>query len=402
MRVCIVMAHYRERFLTDFIKKALSYSPIVGLLGQRQVGKTTLMERISTNYKTMDDPLTLQIANSNPNHFLSELVAPCTIDECQLAPSLFPALKIWVQKNKKPGQFILSGSIRFTSRKSIQESLTGRILNFELLPLTLAEIKGLPVLNYFLLFKKSTDHIKNELYSRQKKIPKIDFSRYLERGGMPGICFIRENPFRRAKLRTHLETLLQRDIRWIINTTAPYDSLLALITYLAEKQGETFFLKEAANASRLSQNTVKKIIEAFEGLFLIRKVIGVGHTSSPQYYLEDQGLANYLAPKTREQSPSRWIFSQIFGNLHYSTMNEYSIGYYQTKVGLHINFVITHQKQSIGFVFDPDEIISHKTLSAIKAFKTDYPTAVSVILSPFHNFTKMDSGTFIMNMNEIV
>jgi predicted AAA+ superfamily ATPase len=62
------------------------------------------------------------------------------LDECQLAERLFPALKERVRKDKRPGQFYLSGSVRFTSKRLIRESLTGRIMTADLFPLTLSEL----------------------------------------------------------------------------------------------------------------------------------------------------------------------------------------------------------------------------------------------------------------------
>jgi len=138
------MPHIRQRYVTNLIEKAKLLSPIVGLLGHRQVGKTTVLELLANSYSTLDSKSLLDMANKFPEEFLVNHHSGFqAIDECQLAPALFPALKEWVRKKKQPGQFLLSGSVRFTSRKLIQESLTGRIVNFELLPLSVSEIAQL-------------------------------------------------------------------------------------------------------------------------------------------------------------------------------------------------------------------------------------------------------------------
>jgi AAA domain len=67
------------------------------------------------------------------------------IDEAQLFPALFPALKAHVRINKRKGQFLLSGSVRFTSKADIRESLTGRIVSLELLPFTISGAAGVPL-----------------------------------------------------------------------------------------------------------------------------------------------------------------------------------------------------------------------------------------------------------------
>ena len=103
------------------------------------MGKTTLLESFSSDYKTFDDPKELSFAMSEPDMFLENRKAPFAIDEAQFCPPLFPALKEFVRKHKTPGKFLLSGSVRFTSRKAIRESLTGRIVGVEVLPFTIAE-----------------------------------------------------------------------------------------------------------------------------------------------------------------------------------------------------------------------------------------------------------------------
>ena len=94
-------------------------------------------------YVSLDDEEHLRFANGDAKAFVDALNAPGTaFDECQLSEPLFPALKERVRRNKRPGQFYLSGSVRFTSRKQIRESLTGRIMTADLYPLTLSELDG--------------------------------------------------------------------------------------------------------------------------------------------------------------------------------------------------------------------------------------------------------------------
>ena len=124
----LFMVHLRTRFATRHLEDALAFSPLVGVLGQRQVGKTTLVESlVKSHYVSFDDETTKTAAELAPKQFLEQFNTLSAIDECQKVPSIFPALKLRVQKDKRPGQFLLTGSVRFTSRKAIQESLTGRV-----------------------------------------------------------------------------------------------------------------------------------------------------------------------------------------------------------------------------------------------------------------------------------
>jgi predicted AAA+ superfamily ATPase len=135
------MAHFRERHAQVFFEKLNRYSPIVGVFGHRQVGKTTFVSHSVASYVTLDDEDQLKQALAGAKAFVAAHgMEQTVIDECQMAPPLFPALKEWVRTHPKPGQFVLTGSVRFTSRKAVRESLTGRMVSLELYPMVLSEL----------------------------------------------------------------------------------------------------------------------------------------------------------------------------------------------------------------------------------------------------------------------
>ena len=114
------------------------------------MGKTTLIEEAAGAYVSLDDQDARSRATLDPKTFLRKEISrspagrPAGLDESQWVPELFPALKEHVRVHKRPGQFLISGSVRFYSRLAIRESLTGRIVNTELLPFSVAELEGLP------------------------------------------------------------------------------------------------------------------------------------------------------------------------------------------------------------------------------------------------------------------
>ncbi len=123
----------------------------MGILGHRQVGKTTFLQRVAREYVTLDDEDTLRQALASPKTFVAAMKANRSgIDECQLVPGVFPALKVRIGTTQIPGRFILTGSVRFTSRRAIRESLTGRISNLELHPFVVTEIQGQPNSSFLL------------------------------------------------------------------------------------------------------------------------------------------------------------------------------------------------------------------------------------------------------------
>lgn len=397
------MPHFRERFLKSQLMNALKFSPLVGILGQRQVGKTTLLEGIvGDNYVSFDDEAILNAANLHPKAFLENFDQLTAIDECQKAPPIFPALKLLVQKNKRPGQYILSGSVRFTSRKAIQESLTGRIFNLELLPMTLPEAHHLPFLKYGDFFEKPFPQMIEYMQKRLSKISKQSIQKYLQNGGLPGICFLREDSHRFNKLKSHIETLLQRDIQLIIKTTASYIALYDLLVYLAENQGQTFSLKESSSKCRLAQNTVKKLLEAYEALFLIRRVPGLGFRTAPTFFLEDQGMAHYLISNKKSQYLSRFLFSQIFANVHYSYPSKYQVGHFEYKSGSKIDLVVKLDDGDIAFIYENAETLSTKSMKLANHFLSDHPRGRVILLSDTDRAMKLASNMVSLPLNWII
>ena len=273
------MAHLRQRFSKSHLKDALAFSPLVGVLGQRQVGKTTLVEEFAHSaYVSFDDDATKSSAELAPRQFLEQFRHLSAIDECQKVPVIFPALKLRVQKDKRPGQFLLTGSVRFTSRKAIQESLTGRIYNIEILPLSAAEMNEKPIGDFTKWPKMSIEALNVHIKKRISWFSYAKMDAYLNHGGLPGICFMRKDSHRSAKFSAQIQTLLQREIRLIIETTTPYQNLTLLLKHIARHQGAKFVLKDASRFCGISEITLKKIIFAFESLF--KRFQNIGHSIS--------------------------------------------------------------------------------------------------------------------------
>ena len=175
------MPHQRARYVSASFLRALTHSPIVGVLGQRQVGKTTLVSSLANESVSLDVAKNLEFANQNPDLFLENRSFPLGIDEAQLSPSLFPALKEWVRVHPKKGQVILTGSVRFTSRKAIRESLTGRIANVEVLPFTVSELKERPLPQFLKGIADTTTQAQVEKFNDQHASKTISaFDAYLE------------------------------------------------------------------------------------------------------------------------------------------------------------------------------------------------------------------------------
>ena len=133
-----------KRLITEDLIQLLSYFPVVGITGSRQVGKTTLIKMLSIDkevvYLDLEKPEDLSKL-SEPSLFLKKLEDKCVIlDEIQRAPHLFPVLRSLIDENRVPARFIISGSASPDLIRDSSESLAGRIAYKELTPFNLVEI----------------------------------------------------------------------------------------------------------------------------------------------------------------------------------------------------------------------------------------------------------------------
>jgi len=374
------MAHFRKRFILDKLEKTTAFSPITGVVGHRQVGKTTLLQHYSNHYYTLDDEDILNAAHESAKKFISSHRQHHTvIDECQLVPSLFPALKEAVRKSQKPGQYIISGSVRFTSRKAIRESLTGRIVNIELLPFTISEIQHLPLPNIctsFIKMNQVAHWLSHHEYSINKSIKLAsEINLYLERGGLPNVCFVRNESIRRTRILEQLQTILDRDIRLVYPTTLSYSQIFDFVVALAQSEGEIIRFSEMENRIRITEMTQKKILTALEAVFLIRLIPCEGGRKGFSCIFEDQAESLML---TNAELP---LEVQLYGLIYRHIRAEWAYAFgsasprffqFKTKAGVHIPLCLSSENSNLALILIegqmPNRIEKAKAQSFFKHF----------------------------------
>lgn len=391
------MAHLRKRYIQSLIEKARHLSPLVGVVGHRQVGKTTVAEKISKSYTTLDDQQALELALSSPKKFLDEhkdfLQA---IDECQYAPPLFPALKEHVRKNKRPGQYLLTGSVRFTSRTAIKESLTGRIANFELLPFTISEMAHEPLPQTLLPFftKNSIEKIIQIINSKKNKISSSskEYKYYFEQGGLPGACFIQNKKMRDLRIKEQLSTILERDVRQVYPTTLPNSQILDFLQYLAREQGQIFNYTSAKKATGVTLPTQKKLLYALESIFLIRRIKVEGFYSGEVYYLEDQAESKQLSQNTLSDFEyyEQLIYRNVRAQLVYNMGLTFKEFYYATRGGVRIPYAIECDGYNLALIPIEEENPSRSEKAAAASFLKTYNNSRVLFLHQGRLMAKID------------
>ncbi|MBI1861549.1 MAG: ATP-binding protein [Deltaproteobacteria bacterium] len=305
------MPHLRRRHLQEPFDKLIRQARIVGILGHRQVGKTTFLERVADEFVTLDDEDSFRSAQLSPKAFVASLKARRSgIDECQLVPGLFPALKVRVGTSSIPGRFILSGSVRFTSRKAIRESLTGRISNLEMYPFVLTELTGEP--NSSFLFKaigastiESLVVIADGQVSAMKQRTKT-INSFLQNGGLPALFHIRNRNSQAALLRDILETILDRDLRLVYRTSLPYQRIHEYCSALASSPLQIVRPGTLRKNVRIAETAQHHLLHALESVFLVRRIPVEGDYQGDLFWFEDQIERSHFT-STMNVDDADWI-----------------------------------------------------------------------------------------------
>ena len=263
------------RLLTPNLQEDLAFSPAVGLLGPRQVGKTTLARQLadSVDYQWFDLQRSSDIARLEESEqllpqFADKLVV---IDEIQLMPSLFGLLRPIIDENRKPGRFLLLGSASPALIRGASESLAGRISYRELSPISLLELAG----------------------------EEIDVKQHLIVGGYPEPLLHLPASRRERWYRDFVRTYLTRDLAEIGHNVSD-QAFGRLLRMLAYAQGGLFNASAFARSLTITNDTVRRYVSILEESFLVRSLqpwlpnLKKRLVKSPRLFIRDSGLVTYF------------------------------------------------------------------------------------------------------------
>ncbi len=299
---------YLKRSLESIVRDASAEYPVVLVTGPRQVGKTTmlqkLMEDTDRSYVSLDDLNERALAKNDPELFLQIHKPPVLIDEVQYAPELFTYIKIIADRMKEPGAFWLTGSQAFKLMEGIRESLAGRVAVLSLTPLSQAEISERELQP----FKVDLGDLSER---KGKRIP-ADLDGIYERiyrGSMPAIASGQITNIHMF-YSGYISTYIERDVREISDSI---DSLkfMRFVTAVAARCGQMINMAEIAKDADINQKQVKDWLGILETLGIIFYLHPYSNNllkrliKTPKLYFYDTGLVCYL---------TRWSSAETLAN----------------------------------------------------------------------------------------
>jgi predicted AAA+ superfamily ATPase len=318
------------------IEKQLRTHSACGLLGPRQVGKTTLAKRFmedhrfpSTRRFDLENPLDLAKLENPMLALASPSSGLIIIDEIQLRPDLFPVLRVLIDEHKAQKKFLILGSASRELIRQSSETLAGRIGYVELMPFSLQETNQSPTL-------------------------------WL-RGGFPP-SFLANNEEESILWRqAYITTFLERDI-YQLGFQLPPMQMRRFWLMLAHYHGQIFNASEIGKSLGISDHTVRKYLDILAGTFMIRILtpwfenLGKRQVKSPKIYFRDSGILHALLGiskqselETHPKLGSFWegfALEELCRAFHLSGEDSF---FWKTQSGAQLDLLVMKSGKRIGF-----------------------------------------------------
>lgn len=290
-----------KRAYEALLQEYLAQFPCVAIIGPRQCGKTTLMQSLDASWQLFDleRGADFQAVGDDPDLFLSLHPNKIAIDEAQIHPALFPALRVAIDRDRqKAGRFIITGSSSPQLSRSISESLAGRVGIIEMSPLSWSEAypSGQPGLVELLLDQET--HAE-DLVARAR--PRGDLQSLTEfwfKGGYPEQWIKNDPRFRELWLDQYIKTYVMRDVARLF-PGLNQEKFRIFARMLGGLSGQTVNQAEVARALGVSPPTVRDYFEIAQGTFLWRTLpsyvrnVTKRAVKHPKGYLRDSGLGHH-------------------------------------------------------------------------------------------------------------
>jgi len=381
----------------QLITEYLGYFPCVALLGARQTGKSTLLQRFSAERDFFDLEVRAdysQIA-TDPDLFLRLNDNPIAIDEAQILPALFPALRVAIDKDRKAcGKYLLTGSSSPELLKSISESLAGRIGIIELAPFSFSETQAVDSPGLCTLF---TQDFNIQTFAKDFPVLHLDaeVSDYWFRGGYPEPWLKNQTRFQDVWMEQYFKTYIERDIARLFPNLNEV-RFRRFIEILANYSGQIINYSNIARILDVSQPTVKDYFRIASGTYLWRNLPAYTKNTSkrivkhPRGYLRDSGLLHHLLqiPTHRRllnhpQMGSSWegmVIEEVLRTLNAGGIG-YSAYYYRTSAGAEVDLILEGKFGLIPIEIKHTQTILPRHTRAIKDFISEFGCDFGIIIN---------------------
>jgi predicted AAA+ superfamily ATPase len=351
--------------------------PVVIVTGLRQSGKSTFLQHekalAARRYVTLDDFAQLAAARSDPEGLIRS-EEPLTIDEAQKCPELLTVIKREVDRSRRAGRFLLSGSANFALLRGVTESLAGRALYHTLHPFTRRELQGT---------SRSLPYLRRAFENGAP--PKYTGAAHITPdevlvGGFPPVCLklTRRPAF---WFKGYEQTYLERDVREL-SRLVDLVSFRNLLGLAANRTGQILTISELGRVAKLNATTTARYLRVLEASFVVTRLhpYFANRASrlikSPKLYVSDSGLAAHLVGVgetgvASEALKGALLETYVAQNLAALLQSEWTgarLSYWHVQGRYEVDFVIEKGRETLAIEIKSASRWDERDLAGLKAF----------------------------------
>lgn len=383
-----VLTGLAKRRLIDVAAARFAEEPVLVLNGPRTVGKSTLLsqlaERLGRTVIDCDDPATRSAVRADPGRFI-DTSEPVLIDEYQHVPELLDAIKSQLNRDLRPGRYVLAGSTRYAAIPAAAQALTGRVDIIPVLPLTQGEIDGTPeTFVARLLDNGGVDVPPGQVTAATRD----EYARRSTSGGMP--VALRRPPGRSRSrwFANYVDLVVDKDVM-DISRVRQREMLPRLLGQLAARSGQVLNISAVGGAIGLDRSTAENYVKLLEAVFLIYRLPAWGTTlgsrivKHPKVHMTDSGVMAWLltlSPQKIEQAApanlteyghllETFAVGEVLKQVSWSDA-PVAVGYFRTEAGDEVDLVLERDDgQVAAFEIKAGTRVSGEDLRGLRLLK---------------------------------
>jgi predicted AAA+ superfamily ATPase len=382
-----VLTGLAKRRLADVATARLREEPVLVLNGPRTVGKSTLLsqlaDRLGRTVIDCDDPATRSAVRADPGRFV-ESDESVLIDEYQHVPELLDAIKAQLNRDLRPGRYVLAGSTRYAAIPAAAQALTGRVDIIPVLPLTQGEIDG--TLERFISRLLDDDGI--EMEAGITPTSRDEYAQRSTSGGMPVALRRPPGSSRSRWFANYVDLVVDKDVM-DISRVRQREMLPRLLGQLAARSGQVLNMAATGGAIGLDRSTAENYVKLLEAVFLIYRLPAWGTTlgsrivKHPKVHLVDSGvmawLLNLTPQKIAQAAPATlteyghlletFAVGEVLKQVSWSEA-PVTIGYFRTESGDEVDLVLERDDgQVIAFEIKAGTRVGGEDLRGLRQLK---------------------------------
>ncbi len=388
-----------KRDYANLLGEYLTTFPCVAILGVRQCGKTTLLKQLPESWRQFDMERRADYAlvASDPDTFLRLNPRHVAIDEAQLLPELFSALRVAIDDNRtENGRFVVTGSSSPTLVRSLSESLAGRVAIIEMAPFSWAEVTETGGADSFL--KRLPDRHATPRELMDGLAPRGSerlLHDYWFAGGFPQPWLKASATFRSRWIEQYIQTYLLRDVQRLFPGLDDV-RFRRFLEMLGGLSGRVLNIAEVGRALGVSPPTARDYFEIAHGTFVWRTIPAYSRNvmkrvvKHPRGYLRDTGLLHALlrvpdldALRSHPQAGASWegmVVEEIIRQLN-ATGAAFEYSYYRTGAGAEVDLIIDASFGRVAFEIKYSSTVGPRDVRALRDFVREQDARVGVVIN---------------------